>query len=76
VSEYDDICNDVASSLEGDFARLEKENEQLREALKKCDPFKWIESEQMGKCVFCNEYWERDHAPDCEYMRLINGEVE
>lgn len=58
---------------------ISKDNEQLREALKKCDPFNHRVSLTMDgttdrlNCLFCNktsykEYGE--HAPDCEYVRL------
>ena len=49
--------------------RLEKENGQLREALRKLKP------EHLGWCVFCEEqtYEGEDHTDDCEYIKLCGG---
>jgi hypothetical protein len=47
--------------------RLKYENEQLREALKMCNPFT-----RRGLCEFCL-YGNWEHEKDCEYIRLIGG---
>jgi len=56
--------------LSGQVERLKQENEQLREALKKCDPIPrggWT-----ANCIFCGEP-DYIHKPDCEYVRLCGG---
>lgn len=46
---------------------LEKQNEQLREALKKCSP--WLMTTEQ--CLICGGKF--NHKDDCEYTRLTGG---
>lgn len=67
-----------------ELTKLQLENKQLKEALKKCSPLEeyWDNSDLEGgyivRCTLCKIYEETGlHAPDCEYMRLTKGsEVE
>jgi len=60
--------------LKVEVERLKQENEQLREALRKCDPLtkaKVVEPCIYRYCVFCDDLY--DHKDDCEYVRLTEG---
>lgn len=53
-----------------ELLRLQMENKQLREALKKCSPF--VSGDEFGyACEFCGR--GEGHTEDCEYIRLIGG---
>jgi hypothetical protein len=43
----------------------EEEIKQLKEALRKCSPFK-----TSGHCKFCSSDWIALHEINCEYLRL------
>jgi hypothetical protein len=63
-----ELSNLLTASLSGGLY-LEQENEQLREALKMCDP---DYTDEIGyiRCQFCNGI---NHEQDCKYMYLIGG---
>lgn len=51
--------------------RLNQENKQLREALKKCSPYNsdWRKPIEE-KCSFCGSGSDWTHTEDCEYIKL------
>lgn len=59
------------------MARLSLENEQLRQALRKCSPYTFP-CHDFGsayeKCKICNELRHKGHKEDCEYIKLTKGE--
>ena len=46
---------------------------KYKTALEKCNPFIWIENEQIGKCIFCGGYEDYAHEKNCEYKALLNN---
>lgn len=69
-----------------DWQDVEREVEKLKEALKKCDPYRIeIAGEECSECGgvgqeyicnFCKNELSKGHKPDCEYIKLIGGEGE
>lgn len=51
------------------FKKLQEENKQLREALKKCIPLNIY----RNTCIFCGKAFKY-HTEDCEYIKLTEGE--
>jgi hypothetical protein len=47
--------------------KLKEENEKLKEALRKCDPFIAHTGSKLNVCEFC---LDRPHTDDCEYVIL------
>jgi hypothetical protein len=49
-----------------EYIKLKEENNRLKEALRKCSPFKI-----SGHCKFCSSDWIASHDTNCDYLRLI-----
>lgn len=51
---------------------LTTEVEQLKEALRKCNPFTTLTQDLNEHCIFCNTYtfYDDGHKPDCQYIKL------
>ena len=59
------------------YEDAKRENEKLKEALRKCVPLEtyWDDSDLEGgyvdRCIFCDVYEKTGyHSPDCEYINL------
>jgi hypothetical protein len=71
VNHNDNLTGLELAKIAMALDHLKKENEQLKEALRKCSPVDEIHGEFAEdityKCKFCGS---GDHKPDCEYVRL------
>lgn len=82
-AETKQIYNERLDDLDGVLLKmckindkLKQENEQLREALKKCDPWTKVSHDDiapLSQCEFC-EGLSYEHKSNCEYIRLIGGD--
>lgn len=69
-------------SASNEISILKKENEMLKEALNKCDPFYMSVEKDCPRCnqsygelycIFCDCTADDGHAEDCEYIKLTKG---
>ena len=77
----------VICGFEGSLFKKAGEINQLKEAVKKCDPYKieFTDDEECNLCGsvgqeyvcnFCENELSEGHKPNCEYIKLIGGEGE
>lgn len=74
--EIEEVYSEKIKKLENDLfkykaesERLKQKNEQLRQTLDKCNPYRRDKSE----CVFCGTICHAHYA-GCEYFKLLKGD--